>query len=279
MTGRDMRAGQIRRMPFGVGATNSWSEPEAEQWMVRGPEYLKQSGHMVLELKQPSKPAPYTCIGMNVFKSPVSLQHSSDKIMEFRRFLQENCDEDDDEGMPKYLVMCFLSSNFFKTEYYCVHQLFRRTAANRGEDPALDAAVARFMNADDLGKNEQFKYMFHVVESPPALTNLIATIGGERPILISRRLTTNYFRGKNYLEISTCAVLVKLFKALTELWMMTNNASDCATDMDLSSSMVGSMAFTVSGDDSIQSNTYRLKLTERNALFVDCVSKCLHDHL
>lgn len=228
--------GHMRYAPIDVTVTNSWSIPSSQQWLVRGPDYLKQSAHMVLELKQPSLDAPYSCIGMNVFRSPMPLMHASDKIMDFRRFLQEHCNEEDDTGMPKFMIMCFLFSNFFRTEFYCVHQVFRRTTANKGEDPALDATVARFMAGDDNAKNGQFKYMLHVVEAPQVLTGVISSIGGERPVLIGKRLTTNYFRGKNYLEIGRFVAECIFFR------LSTNGA----IDMDLSSSIPATMAISVS---------------------------------
>jgi hypothetical protein len=180
---------------------NTWTEPPASNFLVRGPDYLKQTEKNVVSLKQPSHEAAYTCIGMNIFKSPVSLAHSASKIEEFRNWLAENADEDDDSGAPKYLIICWMFSNLFGSEHTLVQHLYKRKIAAKGADPALDAAMERFLAADDQGKNEQLKYMFKVIEGPAVMTGVVTTLGGERPVLLGRRLTTTYFRGKNYLEI------------------------------------------------------------------------------
>ena len=186
---------------MGTAEKNTWTEPPASEFMVRGPNYLKQTGTNVVSLKQPSAEAPYACVGMNVFKSPVSTLHSAQKIQVSKQFLDEQPGDEDLDGLPSFLVICWFFSNFFGTEHTIVQHIFRRTAKPRGEDPHLDAAVKRFMAADDHGKNEQLKYMFKIVDGPSVLKTTVATLGGERPVLIGRRLTTSYFRGRNYLEV------------------------------------------------------------------------------
>ena len=171
---------------------------------MRGPDYLKQTGTNMVDLKQPSADAPYECIGLNVFKSPVSMVHSASKIEALRTFLESQKDDEgtDDDGLPKYLVICWMFSNFFATEYTLVQHLFRRkSSSSLNEDKALATAAKRFFEADVDGKNNQFKYMFKVVEGPAVMTGAVSTLGGERPVLIGKKLTTSYFKGKNYFEI------------------------------------------------------------------------------
>jgi hypothetical protein len=204
---------------------------------VRGPNYLKQRDKNVISLKQPSAEAPYTCIGLNVFKSPISMAHSAYKVEECREFLESHPKDDDLDGLPLFLIVCWMFSNFFQTEHTIVQHVFKRTSQPRGEDPALDAAVERFLRASETGKNEQFKYMFKVVNGPPAMLTAVATLGGERPVLIGKRLTTQYHRGDNYLEIGMhtvgrrwCSIKLTLFYV----------------DMDVGSSVVASMLNSVS---------------------------------
>lgn len=188
-------------MPFGTATPNTWTEPPAKEWLVRGPEYLKQSGTNVLSLKQPSAETPYQCIGINVFRASYLLDHTAEKVQAVKEFLSVEEADEDPLGLPTFLIVDFMFSNFFKTEYTSVQHMFKRTSKSSGEDEHLDAAVRRFMRADDEGKNEQLKYMFKVVEGPPMMLSAVAALGGERPVIIGRKLTTKYFQRKNYLEI------------------------------------------------------------------------------
>jgi len=189
--------------PLGRKAENTWTEPLASEFLVRGPDYLKQQETNVIGLKQPSKEAPYKCIGVNVFKSTVSLEHSSLKIAECRKFLEAQLDDSEEEkgGMPQFLVICWMFSSFLGYEHTLVHHLFKRTAAPKGEDEALDHAMSRFLSSNAEGKSSQLKYMFKVVEAPPTMISAVSSLGGERPVIIGKRLTTKYHSGKNYLEI------------------------------------------------------------------------------
>lgn len=192
--------GPPSHVPMGVVKPNTWTEPPASEWMVRGPEYLHQSGTNVLSLKQKSSESPYACVGLNVFRSTSPLLHSANRVLKVKHFLDsEPADEED--GMPRFLVICWMFQNFFGTEFVVVQHLFKLTAKPSGEDGHLDAAVKRFMAADDAGKNTQLKYMFKVVEGPGVMKTAVATLGGERPVIIGKKLTTKYFQGKNYLEI------------------------------------------------------------------------------
>ena len=182
---------------------NTWTDPPANEFLVRGPNYLKQTGKNVISLKQPSQDALYTCVGLNVFKSPVSMEHCSAKIGEFRRYVEARTrsQEEEEGGLPLYLVICWMFASLWGTDHTLVQFVFKRNGPSKGVDTAVDAAVARFMANSDDGKNEQFKYIFRVIEGPFMMTSVVSSLGGERPVLIGRRLSTRYFKGKNYLEI------------------------------------------------------------------------------
>lgn len=180
---------------------NSWTEPNGSEFLVRGKGYLQQKGKNVKSLKVPSRESPYECIGLNIFRSKTRLEHSSSKIAEFQQFLEKHSEEINDEGLPKFLIICWMFSNFSGKEHTLVQHVFHRNGSAAGEDPILERAFQRFLNADEKGKNEVFKYLFRVVEGPQAMTTVVDKLGGERPVLIGKKLTTKYFRGANYLEI------------------------------------------------------------------------------
>ena len=109
----------------------------------------------------------------------------------------------DDDVFPCYLVINWqLSSLFNATENYVVQQLF---SLNHSlvHDEGLRKTMHRFLdNTTDAQKNEKFKYVFRIVDAPQAVRTGVSFLGGERPVLIGKRLHTHYHRGRNYLEIN-----------------------------------------------------------------------------
>lgn len=182
---------------------NSWSEPPIEEFLVRGPKYLEQNRKNAVEFKQQSAPPLYRCINLNAFLAPVNLSHSAEKVGELRRFLETHPDDEYVEGgLPKYLIFCFMFKSIFSSDYTLVQQVFKRQGPGAGQDAVLERTMKRFLEGDDKYKSDRLKFMCHVVEAPGAILGTVRGLGGERPVLIGKKLTTHYFRGKNYLEVN-----------------------------------------------------------------------------
>lgn len=181
---------------------NTWSEPPIEEFLVRGPKYLQQSKKNAIEFKQQSEVPLYSCVNLNAFLAPMNMSHSAQKVGELRRFLEKHPDPEYEEGgLPLYLVFCFMFKGIFSSEYTLVQQIFKRQGPSAGQDAALERSMKRFLLGNDKYKSDRLKFMCHVVEAPSAILSTVRGLGGERPVLIGKKLTTQYFHGKNYLEI------------------------------------------------------------------------------
>ena len=160
------------------------------------------------------------------------MNHSSSFVGETRKYLEENAGKiDEDEGsIPLYLIITFGFASIWGNDYTIAQQMFKRKGGPRGdEDPAVLSAFSRFLESDSEGKNEQFKFMFRLVEGIPTASAAITTLGGERPVLIGKRLTTEYYFGKNYMEIFLDVGSSYIASMLKTTMLQT--AGSCVLDM------------------------------------------------
>jgi len=195
---------------------NSYCNVPARVMRLRGPGYLENLVTNNLPLKVPSERAAYSCIGLNVFQSTSEMSHAAEKVMPLKRYLEERAEADAKlkgseagkslEGdAPKYLIYCWNFSNFWKTEFHTVVHLCRRvmkiSSDGTGEDPVLDRTFSRWLAMSEEEKNKKLKYVAQFTEAGPNLMNTINMLGGQRPVIIGKKLTTTYHGGQNYLEI------------------------------------------------------------------------------
>ena len=180
---------------------NSYSEPPAGIFLVRAPGYLARQGKNMKDLKAPSMESPYEVIGVNMFHCDRRLKHVSDEVGEMRRFFQNHPADKDPHGLPMFLNINWVMSPLFGKECWVVNHVFR-LKKNRLSDPAVESAFRRFKQGTDAQKNTQFKYIFRIVDAPGPLKSSISALGGERPVIIGKSLTTTYNEGDNYLEVN-----------------------------------------------------------------------------
>jgi len=185
---------------------NAFTDPPAHLFMVRGPDYLREGkgGKNLKALKVPSQESPYELIGVNMFRSPNRMHHIAEEIGDLRRYLESFPADKEGGLLPEFLVINWLMSPLFKKEFFVVQHVFRLRPGARFtmQDAALSNAWMRFMGGTDAERNAQFKYVFRCVDAPSAVKNAISYLGGERPVLIGKSLTTTYNRGKNHFEIN-----------------------------------------------------------------------------
>jgi hypothetical protein len=187
------------------GLKNAFTDPPAELFMVRGPDYLKdgKGGRNMKDLKVPSKQSPYELFSVNMFRSPIRIKSAGEQIGVIRRFLEERPADLKDALFPQFLIVNWIMSPLFGRENFLVQHVFRlRSDYKNIVDKPLSAAFTRFKAGDDTAKNTQLKYVFRVVDAPAAVRNTITYLGGERPVLIGKQLTTSYVSGKNYMEVN-----------------------------------------------------------------------------
>lgn len=95
------------------------------------------------------------------------------------------------------------------------------------------------MQASDKEKCEKLKFMAHIKEANPALKRSVNLLGGERPAIIGKKLTTAFTVGDGFLEIdmdvgssniasSLNGVVSRASKALVvdKCWLIEGQADD-----------------------------------------------------
>jgi len=197
---------------------NSFTDPPTDLFLVRGPTYLQEGKgeKNVLSLKVPSLESPYELIGVNMFATPKRMKHVAMEIADERRFFESKPADHPNAILPSYLLVNWLMSPLFGFgNNHIVQHIFRlRSEFNPASDPALASAFKRFRLGSALERNTQLKYMFRVVDAPSTVKSAVSFMGGERPVLIGKALTTHYNEGKNYMEINMDVSSSKIASAI-----------------------------------------------------------------
>jgi hypothetical protein len=213
---------------------NRWTNAPARLFKLRGPGYLAEETTNNVALKVASKDAAFACVGVQVFQAGSSMEHASSKVRALRDFL--DAQRELDKGTrgapsgdaPMYLVFCWNFSNFFRTEFTTVIKVFRRAmhidSKEDGPDPALDRALSRWIRLPADKKNEKLKYAASFRECSPQHKSAIEMLGGERPVILGRKLTTTYFSGPGYLEICSDVGSSTVAAMLNSLMLKTSGA-------------------------------------------------------
>jgi len=180
-------------------------------------------------LKVPSMDSPYEIVGVNMFHSDHRIKHISDEVGEIRRYFQSYPPDTEDSTLPTFLNINWIMSPLFGKECWVVNHVFR-LRTSRTVDPALDAAFGRFRQGNASQRNSQFKYMFRVVDAPGPLKSAVSALGGERPVIIGKSLTTTYKEGVNYLEVNMDVSSSRIASALNGILLknMQSAVCDCA---------------------------------------------------
>jgi hypothetical protein len=106
-----------------------------------------------------------------------------------------------EDGLPRFVVICFLFKNLWSGVHSSVVHLFRRNE-RVPMSAAFRRAFGRFAGSTAHAFcAERLKFVFKVQDASAALRSSISVLGGERPVLIAKKLTTSFHRGANYLEV------------------------------------------------------------------------------
>lgn len=140
-------------------------------------------------------------MALNILKTPKPYLHSALEVSLTKKMLMSNPEDDEGNPFPKFLIICWLFTSFWGRESTCVQQVFQRKPNIGKDDPALLSVFKRFMEGSDEEKRNTFKYVFKMVDAPPVVITSVQGLGGERPVIIGTKLTTNFYKGANYLEV------------------------------------------------------------------------------
>lgn len=192
---------------------NSYSNPPGSDFRVRDLGYLAGAKKVKGGKKRFSPESAYTIVGINVFRSRKSMEHVASKVASLKRHIEAECAASSAQripGVPEFLVVTWMFKGTFSSEHTCVVHLFRRRldispdpSQPRSEERGFERAFHKFLAGDAKVRRNKLKFEFQIREAPTALRKTIKILGGERPVLIGKALTTKFFDDPagNYMEI------------------------------------------------------------------------------
>eukprot|EP00300_Choanocystis_sp_HF-7_P027075 c32138_g1_i1.p1 GENE.c32138_g1_i1~~c32138_g1_i1.p1 ORF type:complete len:303 (+),score=46.25 c32138_g1_i1:27-911(+) len=181
---------------------NTFSEPAGELFQLRGETYLTD------RKKVPSGSSAFSLAGVNVFRTEGELFHAADQIKSLKSYLADRPDED-------FLVVAWILPG---PTYHCVVQLLRRNIPE-GQDEAFDLAYSRFKTEGVEYQKSRLKFLCHVPEAPWAVRMAMSSLGGERPVILCRKLDSHHFHGSNYVEVDVSVASSKIATMLNSLFL------------------------------------------------------------
>lgn len=170
-------------------STNKFMSASAAQWEVRNKDYLTNDARP----KSASKEAAFELVGLTIITSMKPVEHFAQHMQSLKTFLEEDAAGPD----PSQFIVCAYLLPGRPSS--AAVQLFKRVLPE-GEDKAFDAAYSRFVNGDEEYRNNHLKQVASLDNMSWMLRAAIGGLGGLRPVIIGRRLTTKHFTGSNYIE-------------------------------------------------------------------------------
>mmetsp|Transcript_16908 Transcript_16908/g.29040 ORF Transcript_16908/g.29040 Transcript_16908/m.29040 type:complete len:307 (-) Transcript_16908:4046-4966(-) len=184
---------------------NTFTTPPSETVDVRDNGYLNGTEKTKDARKTSSAEALYTVVGVNVFRSKKSLDHISSKVQSLKDYIKKHGAKTK-SGLPQFLVVTWIFKSAWKREYTSVVHLFKLNidfeASPNGEEMGFERAIRGFLDGDKKVKSEKLKFAFSIDEGSTKIKKAVNMLGGDRPVLIGKALTTHFFEGEHYLEIN-----------------------------------------------------------------------------
>lgn len=76
----------------------------------------------------------------------------------------------------------------------------RRTAV--GIDPVFDKLFEELIDGSDEQRMSRFKYLPRLDVAPQMVLKGVKLLGGEKPTMLTKKLTPSFYRGDNYFEVN-----------------------------------------------------------------------------
>lgn len=83
---------------------------------------------------------------------------------------------------------------------HAIVHLYERTLA-LGEDPVWEHAWGKFRNGNPAYRDHRFKLLTQILDGPKLVMSAVSKFGGEKPVIIGKKLKLQHFTGPNYVEI------------------------------------------------------------------------------
>ena len=162
----------------------TFCDATGEKFQVRGNNHLEDS------VKIPSQDPIFECISVTCYESKKHIRHIATRSPKLKaKLASKDC--------PFLFIVTWLVPGPPPRTAVC---LFRRKVA-KGVDPKFDELFDKFLKGTDEERNERFKFIPNAIKSGFFVRSSLKTLGGMRPVIIGKKLTTSYYIGKNYLEV------------------------------------------------------------------------------
>lgn len=168
---------ELKEMTFGNASGN--------KFQVRGHNYLED------KVKIPSKDPIFECVSVSCYDSKKHIKHVASRSPTLKaKLASKDC--------PFLFIVTWLVPGPPPRTAVC---LFKRVVPPK-VDPKFDELFDKFLAGTDEERNERFKFIPCAIKSGFFVRSSLKTLGGMRPVIIGKKLKTEYFVGKNYLEVN-----------------------------------------------------------------------------
>lgn len=174
-----------RPINFYNNVSNAVSEPPADSFEVRGPNYL------VDKKKIPALAPIFSMVDVRPFSHSKPVWHAAATLKPLRDYLASHPDRE-----------FFIANRVLPlTNSVHVMAVFVRTQ-DKSVDPVFERSWSRFKEGDDEYRNLRLKYIAKIPNASWGVKTAVGTLGGFRPVIMGKGyLELKHFSGLNYTEV------------------------------------------------------------------------------
>ena len=127
---------------------------------------------------------------MQALKTRTKEFHFAELVRELREWLAARPDQ-------SFMVVVWILPG---SPGHAIVHLYERVLAAE-DDPVWDESWERFRSGTPAYRDSRVKLLTKIMDGPKMVMSAVSKLGGEKPVVIGKKLKLHHFTGPNYVEI------------------------------------------------------------------------------
>ena len=185
----------------------TWCHPDTSRVMLRGKGYMSNNRKVKCD-----KECIFEALDLSIYAEDSGrrkMTNVASNIPDIKSLLENNSDS-------WFLIITWILPAH---PHLSVVMIFRKRTDR--VETAADRLLSEFIKGTNSFRKERFKFIPYIQRCPQIIRKGITLVGGERPTLLCKKITSKFFHGSNYLEIDVNISSSSTARGLSNLMLPT----------------------------------------------------------